>query len=101
MIETDKYKKGVMALMRKASEINPQVGNYQTHYLNSQGHFIVQLSNGKLEIDLNLARESDENPERPVSMKLRKAILAYWNEHNPYTRPQSTESKWNKLFMDK
>lgn len=101
MIKTDKYKKGVIALTQKAAELNPLLGVYEMHYLNKDARFIVQLTNGKLEIEIELARECEENPDQLQYGKIRKVVFPYGEEedeagHRRHDSPVNTA--WRRLF---
>ncbi len=98
MIKTDKYKKGVIALTLKATEFNPMLGSYEAHYLNENARFIVQLTNGKLEIDIELARECEENAENFVYDKIRKLTVSNELEEYTYKLSSKIDSAWKKLF---
>jgi hypothetical protein len=101
MIQTDKYKKGIIALCLKAAEVNPGLGAYQMHYLNEKARFVAQLTNGQLEIEIDLARQYDLDPERQLSDKLQQLIFSNSGKTESLTRlrPASeVDSAWRKLF---
>ena len=98
MIKTDKYKKGILALTDKATQLNPELGRYETHYLNAEARFIVQLSNGRLEVDIDMARQYEENPDMPQYGRLRKIAFSLNNEENYYRHASNIDSAWRKLF---
>jgi hypothetical protein len=98
MIQTDKYKKGVIALSRKATEINPRLGHYVAHYINKEARFIVQLSNGKLEIDIELARQYENLPDRVIKRQAKKIAVSYKTESMNHTVRLSVDTAWRRLF---
>jgi len=98
MIRTDKYKKGVIALTLKAAELNPLLGTYEAHYINENARFIVQLTNGKLEIDIELARECEENNENILYGKIRKVAFSYRQDEGSYKYSSNIDTAWKKLF---
>ena len=98
MIKTDKYKKGVIVLTQKAAEINPLLGNYETHYLSEDARFVVQLSNGKLEIDIEMARVCEQDPEKLIPGKLKKAAFSYREGENIKANASNINTAWKKLF---
>jgi hypothetical protein len=98
MIKTDKYKKGVIAITQMAAELNPALGAYQSHYINRDARFVVQLTNGKLEIEIDLARECEEHPEKMQYGRLRKAAYSYKSDTTSYRHIANVDSAWKRLF---
>lgn len=102
MIQTDKYKKGIVALILKAAELNPLLGNYQTHYLNEDARFIVQLSNGQLEIEIETARQYEQDPGKMLTGKLQQLVFNYKKaQEKSYRSSSEIDSAWRKLFSQK
>jgi len=100
MIETNQYKKGVIALIQIAKKLNSQLGAYKNHFITEKAQFIIELTNGWLEVDIYIARECEENSEAIMPEKLKKAAQSYWNEDNPYARPRTIQKEWTGLFSD-
>lgn len=98
MIQTDKYKKGIIALTYRAIELNPKLGYYKTHYLNKNAKFVIHFSNGQLEIDIELAREYEQFPALHATQKLHKAVFPYYDFDNAAKSPRTVHAAWKKLF---
>ncbi len=56
------YKKGVLEIVSRAREINPQIGNYSTHQPSGPDHFQITLSNGTLTLPRRVAQNQQEFP---------------------------------------
>lgn len=56
------YKKGVLEIVSRAREINPQIGNYQEHKPSGPDHFQITLSNGTLTLPRLVAQNQQEFP---------------------------------------
>ncbi|PBQ31226.1 hypothetical protein CNR22_05420 [Sphingobacteriaceae bacterium] len=100
MIRTDKYKKGVMAVSKKAAQLNPLLGCYQAHYLNEEGRFMIQLSNCQLEIDIDIARDYDQNSPLLHEGRIHQAAFAYKPDDRVYKETNKIDQAWRKLFID-
>jgi hypothetical protein len=98
MIQTDKYKKGVIALTLKAANLNPLLGSYQAHFLSERGRFIVQLSNGQIEIDISVARDYEQDSPLLHEGKLHQAAFSYQEEDRVYKATPTVDQAWRKLF---
>jgi len=98
MIPTDKYKKGVIALTQKAAELNPLLGRYEIHYLNERGRFIIQLTNGQLEVDIDMARDFEQNAAVLHEDKLQQVAFSYKDEDKVYKANATVDTAWKKLF---
>ena len=45
-----------------AQTINPEIGNYQEHFINDQFNFTVKVSNGTIDITLEDAQDYETRP---------------------------------------
>lgn len=100
MIITNKYKNSIRALTQLASEMNPAIGAYESHYLNKDIGFTVKLSNGTLEIPVDVASSYEKNRETFSSHKLRKVALSYNNGISRQKLNSQIETEWKNLFKD-
>ena len=96
MVETNKFKKGILEVIRLSQKINFRIGTYQTHYLTEQSKFIVRLSNGTLEIDIDVARDCEVDSENVVSFKLQKIAYSYRGTNKKSNGLQGNQ--WNQIF---
>lgn len=100
MIRTDKYKKGVMAISKKAAQLNPLLGCYEAHYLNDGGRFMIQLNNCQLEIDIDVARDYENNSPLLHEGRIHRAAFSYKIENEAAKINHSIDQAWRKLFID-
>lgn len=100
MIITNKYKNSIRALTQLAAEMNPAIGTYQSHYLNKDLGFTVHLSNGSIEIPVDLASSYEKNREEFNPHKVRKVALSYNNGKSRQKLHAQIETDWKNLFKD-
>lgn len=99
MIQTDKYQKGIRALASKVAELDPQIGGYVAHFINTRGMFLVKFSNGHFEIDISLARRFEQWPEYQGTGKLRRMLFPGMdNDKEPDEDNAVVNASWRKLF---
>ena len=98
MIQTDKYKKEIIGLLKKALEINSQLGEYEKHYLTEKARFVVVLTNGRLEIDIEVIKNFAANSEISVSYKLNAIVQSFDVANNRRVRSRKVNRKWKELF---
>lgn len=63
-MKNSQYKKGVLEIVSRAREINPQIGNYQDHQPSGPDHFQIKLSNGTLTLPRQVAYSQQEFPAK-------------------------------------
>lgn len=100
MIQTNKYKKGVEALVRKAVQFNPLLGCYKAHYLNKRGRFMIQLSNCQVEIDIDVARDYENDSPLLHEGRIQRAAFSFKTEHESDKISHTIDQAWRKLFVD-
>jgi hypothetical protein len=61
-VKNTQYKKGVLEIVSRAREINPEIGTYQDHKAAGPDHFQISLSNGKLMLPRMVAQNQQEFP---------------------------------------
>lgn len=62
MKKTTEYTIGVNGVISLAREINPNIGFYQEHYIDEHFRFIIRLSNGRLEMSMEVAQDYEAQP---------------------------------------
>jgi hypothetical protein len=62
MTKTDEYRSGVMAVIDLARVSNPEIGSYQEHFINENFDFSVRLSNGAINISVEVAQDYEAQP---------------------------------------
>lgn len=101
MVKTNKYKKGVLFVVQKLSEIRPGVGKYLGHFISERAHFIVQLTNGSFELRLKLARLCEQEPELVTQELLREIKLFSLDQEIVQASEHDANKAWRKLFSTK
>lgn len=61
-MKTAQYKKGVLEIISRAREINPQIGKYVDHQPSGPDHFQIRVSNGSLTLPRQVAHSQEEFP---------------------------------------
>lgn len=59
MIKTTDYTIGVKRVISRAREINSEIGFYQEHFITEHFGFIIRLSNGRLEMSIEVAQDCE------------------------------------------
>jgi hypothetical protein len=62
MQKTTQYQRGVMDITNLARSINPEIGNYVEHYINEMFGISVKLSNGAINVTVEIAQDFEINP---------------------------------------
>jgi hypothetical protein len=57
MTKTDKNRNGVIGVTNLARNVNPDIGYYQEHYINEGFGFSVRLSNGAINMSIEVAQD--------------------------------------------
>lgn len=63
-MKTAEYKKGVLEIVSRTREINPEIGNYSGHQPSGPDHFQITLSNGTLLLPRMVAQSQQEIPAK-------------------------------------
>lgn len=66
-VKNSQYKKGVLEIISRARQVNPQIGNYQDHQPSGPDHFQIKLSNGTLMLPRQVAHSQQEFPNKVSS----------------------------------
>jgi len=53
---------GVKGITYLAQTINPKIGSYQEHFINGNYDFTVKLSNGKIDMSIEIAQDYEAQP---------------------------------------
>jgi hypothetical protein len=64
MIKTTDYTIGVKRVISRARESNSEIGFYQEHFITENFRFIIRLSNGRLEMTIEVAQDCEAQPNR-------------------------------------
>ena len=101
MVETNKFKKGILEVIRLSQEINFRIGTYEKHYLTEHATFIIYLSNGTMEVDIDLARDCEENAEKVIFFRLQRVAYSYKGPNKKYKSLKTNGNQWNRMFEER
>lgn len=69
MQKTTQYQRGVMGITNLARSINPEIGNYVEHYINEMFGISVKLTNGAINMAVEIAQDFEANPNSIDSIR--------------------------------
>ena len=61
-MKTNEHTNGVTGMTFLAHTINPEIGYYQQHYINESFNFTVILSNGEIDMTLEIVQDYEARP---------------------------------------
>jgi hypothetical protein len=70
MQKTNQYQGGVMGITNLARSINHEIGNYVEHYINEMFGISVKLSNGAINMTIEIAQDFEANPNSIDSIRI-------------------------------
>ena len=62
MKKTNAHTNGVTGVTFLARTINPEIGSYEEHYINESFNFTVKLSNGAINMSIEVAQDYEARP---------------------------------------
>lgn len=77
MQKTTQYQRGVMGITNLARSINPEIGNYVEHYINEMFGISVKLSNGAINITVEIAQDFEANPNSIDSTRIENVSKSF------------------------
>lgn len=77
MTKTDRNTNGVISVTGLAREINPEIGSYQEHYINESFGFSVRLSNGAINMSIEVAQDYEAQPSSVTPERIEKVANTY------------------------
>lgn len=86
MTKTDEYQSGVVGVVSKAREINPAIGSYKEHFVNDAFRFAVRLSNGRVEMSIEVAQDFEAQPSSITHDRI-AAVAASFRPTNSEASP--------------
>jgi hypothetical protein len=79
MQKTTQYQRGVMGITNLASSINPEIGNYVEHYINEMFGISVKLSNGAINMTVEIAQDFEANADLIDSIRIEYVSKTFRN----------------------
>lgn len=77
MTKTDQYKYGVIGVTSLVRTVNPEIGSYQEHYTNEDFGFSVRLSNGAINMSIEIAQDYEAQPSSVTSDRVERVANTY------------------------
>jgi len=62
MHKSNSHTNGVKGITYLAQTINPEIGNYQEHFINDNYDLTVKLSNGEIDMSIEIAQDYEARP---------------------------------------
>lgn len=77
MTKTTKYQDGVMAVISLLKLINSEIGDYQEHFVNESFIFSVKLTNGSINMSVEVAQDCEAQPSSVTQDRLEKVAKTF------------------------
>jgi hypothetical protein len=77
MTKTTKYQDGVMAVISLVKLINSEIGDYQEHFVNESFIFSVKLTNGVINMSVEVAQDYEAQPSSVTQDRLEKVAKTF------------------------
>jgi hypothetical protein len=82
MQKTNQHSGGVRGILTRTRQYNPEIGNYMEHFINERFSFTVRLSNGRIEIPMEMAHDQ-ETMSSSISEDRIQNIAQRFQNNNP------------------
>lgn len=106
MEKTSQYSNGVRGILTRARRYNPEIGNHIEHFINERFSFTIRLSNGRIEMPMEMAQDLETMPSsitedsiRNLSTRFQSKNPRHIVEQEPFLQPISKKATgfWQKL----
>ena len=77
MTKTTQYQSSVMAVTSLARTFNPEIGDYQEHFINEDFGFSIRLSNGSINISLEVAQDYEAQPISLTRDRIERVVNSF------------------------
>jgi hypothetical protein len=77
MEKTNQYQRGVVEVINLARSINSDIGSYQEHFINERFGFTVRLSNGRIEMSLEVAQDYEAQPSSVTIDRIERVAATF------------------------
>lgn len=68
---------GIIGILNRTRAYNPEIGNYQEHFINENFHFVVRLSNGRITIPRTMAEDQEVQPSSVSEERIKKVANTF------------------------
>jgi hypothetical protein len=107
MQKTTQHSSGVRGILARTRQYNPEIGNYMEHFINERFSFTVRLSNGRIEMPMEMAHDQETMPSS-ISEDRIQNIAQLFQDNNPRpalqrepilpTQPVKALGFWERLL---
>ncbi|HBU78154.1 MAG TPA: hypothetical protein DEF18_08635 [Muricauda sp.] len=70
---------GVTGIVSEARILNPEIGNYEEHFINERFRYIVRLSNGRLEMSREIVQDYEIQPNSISKERIQRVADSFSN----------------------
>jgi hypothetical protein len=77
MKKTDVYINAVKGVAHLAWTNNPEIGLYQEHYLNDSFNFSVKLTNGVIDMSIEIVQDYEARPSSVTSDRIDTVVQTF------------------------
>jgi len=77
MNKTNEYTNGVIGVISLARTINPNIGSYQEHFINERFGFTIRLSNGRIEMSMEVAQDYEAQPSSVTADRVERVAKTF------------------------
>jgi hypothetical protein len=105
---TDKHRVGIIKILERAREYNPEIGEYKKHILNplDPTTYSVDVTNGYIILSMEKADDQDKFPSNVSEADIQKIAKSFIN-NNPAKEQEATNnntpkkkaSLWQRILM--
>jgi hypothetical protein len=72
MIKTSDHTNGVIGVISLAQRINTEIGFYQEHFYNENFNFTFRLSNGRLQMSIEVVQDYETQPSSVTQERVQR-----------------------------
>lgn len=94
---TSQYKTGVLNLIARIKNYNPEIGQYISHSLAHDKEFVIRLSNGTLKVPPEVAHSQEVFPALVPEAWIMEIERSYVKNHAPVQVDEEPRSKWKLI----
>lgn len=88
MVKSTQHTYGVQGIINRARTYNKDIGTYEEHYTNANFGFTVKLSNGRLEMSVEMAQDQEVMPTSVSEDRIRAVANTFKNNKPAAAAPQ-------------
>lgn len=77
MTKTTQYQSSVIAVTSLARTLNPEIGAYQEHFINETFGLSVRLSNGVINMSVEVAQDYEAQPSSVTQDRIEKVANTF------------------------